>query len=182
MSQIKSSISWLVKLNLFLILPILVGSCGFHSLYDRDDGIIAPEFERIKIDYIPDREGQILKNYLIDNLTPKGKKCCAEYILSVDLTKSEENRAFRRDYTPRQTRLVFIAKINLRDVKSDKVIYTDIFRTTASYTSTTLAEKSAFSAVIADESESNRALRTIADNIKIRLAGFFNKSESEDES
>lgn len=174
MSQIKSLI--------LLFSLSLLTACGFKPLYDRDAGIIAPEFEHIKIDYIPDREGQVLRNYLIDNLTPKGKICHTDYILTIDLDKSERYLAFRRDFTPRQTQIIFTAKLNLQDLKSGKTVYTDKIRATASYTSAINAEKSSFSSVIADTSESNRALRTIAETTKIRLAGFFDRWRCPDES
>ena len=157
--------------NIGLLLALT--SCGFNPLYDSSRCASVPELELIKIEQIPDREGQILKNYLIDNLTPYGKCQSSKYVMTVKLQKSERYLAFRRDYTPRQNQLIFLCDIELRDIASGEVIYKDKFRTIASYTAALKAEHSSFSSVIANESESNRALRTMAENIKIRLASFF---------
>ena len=53
---------------------LVLSGCGFEPLYGRfGDSSIADDLARIKIQAIGGRSGQLLRNHLLDGLTPKGE-------------------------------------------------------------------------------------------------------------
>jgi len=70
----------------------LSSGCGFHPLYGQRSSAapagIADQMAAIRISGIQDREGQMLRNALIDRLTPRGEPSTPAYILDVRLSES----------------------------------------------------------------------------------------------
>ncbi|MBU0800543.1 MAG: hypothetical protein KKA05_06005 [Alphaproteobacteria bacterium] len=91
-----------LRANLFLITLLLLTACGFRPLYGtnsvtQDAGVTA-SLDQVRIDNIPDRSGQYLRNALIDRFYRGGTPVDPRYVLSVtpvhetitdlDITKS----------------------------------------------------------------------------------------------
>jgi LPS-assembly lipoprotein len=68
-------------------LPALAG-CGFSPLYGRgEDGAVTAELAKIRVLPIANRSGQVLRNHLLDGLTPMGEPQKPEYTLQVALAE-----------------------------------------------------------------------------------------------
>ncbi|MCB1592982.1 MAG: hypothetical protein KDI90_11090 [Alphaproteobacteria bacterium] len=83
-----------------------LGGCGFEPMYasgpakDMQSGVIQSELAQVEIENIPDREGQFLRNALIDRFYRDGRPASPRYKLLVkpiresktdlDITKSSD--------------------------------------------------------------------------------------------
>lgn len=83
-----------ILMNLFaLALVILLPACGFHPVYggvSPDGTPVTDELSHVAIDPIPNQQGQMLRNYLIDRLNSRGRPSIIVYHLIVKVKISEE--------------------------------------------------------------------------------------------
>ena len=92
------------KLISVLALAALLGGCGFHPMYAQrtptsPKQTVADRLALIKIGTIQDRQGQILRNALVERLTPKGEPSKPAYTLRVTLSKTEGGINFQKNAT-----------------------------------------------------------------------------------
>ena len=146
------------------------------------DQDIRNELHTVKIDVIADRSGQILRNYLIDTMTAKGTVKPAKYRLKVQMTETKRKTGFRRDSTARHVELIITSNMKLVDVVADKVVLEDKIRQVTSYSFGSEAEQGSFSANVSEQTSRERALKILADNIKLRIASFMMKQRLKDEA
>lgn len=164
----------------FILLLTAVTACGFEPLYvekkhtnrwyfDGDfDTSITQEMAAIKIEPISDRFGQMIRNNLIDLLTPNGMPEKPKYRLFVSLTgKTTSDQALRSDITAtrkmvRYTVSYYMTKDAERLVQGSSLAYAS-YDILANPYSTTMAQKKGD----AD------AARIIADDIALRLGAYF---------
>jgi LPS-assembly lipoprotein len=82
------------KILVIALLCCLTG-CGFHSIYGShgldNDSPVAIELNEIAIDNIPNRNGQILRNDLVDRMYGKNRPSQPLYTLKVNLHNSVED-------------------------------------------------------------------------------------------
>jgi LPS-assembly lipoprotein len=86
-------------LTLAAVLALGPAGCGFHPLYSKGGGGggVSAETAQIRINLIADRQGQMLRNALLQRLTPAGEPASPTYTLSVTLTASEGALGYRKD-------------------------------------------------------------------------------------
>ncbi len=92
----RAAIRWIA------VLAALAGTaaCGFEPLYGRkDNGSVVDDLAAVRIELIADRSGQILRNYLLDDLNPRGTPAQATYILSVRIFEPRTEVGLQRDDT-----------------------------------------------------------------------------------
>ena len=165
---------------LLTLLVSMTAACGFEPLYvertgDKGwyfdgsfDSSISQEMAKVKVMPIKDRFGQLMRNDLIDLLSPKGQPQKPKYRLFVTLkSKTETNQALRSDITA--TRKMVKYKVSYymteneeRVMKGDSVAYSGYDILTNPY-STTIAKKKG------DED----AAKIIANDISLRLGAYF---------
>jgi LPS-assembly lipoprotein len=64
-----------------------LAGCGFEPLYgERKDVSVVGELAAVRIAPIPDRAGQILRNFLLDQINPRGTAQAAAYTLTIQLS------------------------------------------------------------------------------------------------
>lgn len=128
---------------------MLVSACGFEPLYvekkssgqwyydNKFDTGIKEEMASVKVELIQDRIGQLIRNDLLDKLSPKGEPKHAKYILSVtSINKQEIDQALRNDITATRKKVIYKVTYVLRNperktlINSTSVAYTgyDILR------------------------------------------------------
>ena len=163
------------------LLPILfLSACGFEPLYaDRrsvqlgDNGesvetSIINEMAKIRIQPIPDRFGQLLRNELIDLLTPRGMPSHPTYTLHVSLvSRTETDQALRSDITATRKMVRYHVRYYMmeggtRVLTGDSVSFQS-FDVLANPYSTTMAARRG----------SADAARIIANDISLRLGAYF---------
>jgi len=142
-------------------------------MYQKSYVEIPYELQAVKIDTIAERDGQQLRNFLIDTLTVSGNSIPKKYRLTITLNETKSQIGFRKDLTPRHTKIIMIASFNLIDIHNGKTLLTDKVRAVASYS---LGAQSSFGALSAETSEKSarsNALKAISNDLKIRVAAFL---------
>lgn len=165
-----------------LLLPVLcVTACGFQPMYGSHSAAMQENasghaingaMSDIEIAIIPDREGQILRNELIDQLQPRGPSANPRYKLTfsklnatireLDLTKSSE-----------ATRAQIIASvaIYLTDTKTGEQVLSRPLKSISSYN----ILPSEFATNVTEDNARKSALKDIARQIQLQLSLYFNR-------
>lgn len=173
--------------NIALVaLLVFISGCGFEPLYvekksnsewyydNEFDTGIKDEMASVKVELIQDRIGQLIRNDLLDKLTPKGTPKSPKYYLKVEkIDKREIDQALRNDITATRKKVIYKVYYVLRDaehkilIKGDSVAYLgyDILRDPYS---TTFAQK---------KNEKNAA-KIIANDISLRLGAYFHSLQT----
>lgn len=114
---------------------MLVSACGFEPLYvekkssgqwyydNKFDTGIKEEMASVKVELIQDRIGQLIRNDLLDKLSPKGEPKHAKYILSVtSINKQEIDQALRNDITATRKKVIYKVTYVLRNLERKTLI------------------------------------------------------------
>jgi LPS-assembly lipoprotein len=154
------------------ILAVLGGApaCGFEPLYGRkDNGSVVDDLAAVRIDLIPDRSGQILRNYLLDDLNPRGQAAQAAYTLSIRITEPRQEVGLQRNDTVTRYAYGVSATYSLRDARGVSVIS----GSSASGTSFEISD-SEFATLSNQSSARDRLMQQISSDIREQLAVYFN--------
>jgi LPS-assembly lipoprotein len=107
---------WCRALLLLALVALGPVGCGFSPLYARGGSgpdYITEDLSRIRISAIKNRNGQQLRNALVQRLTPKGEPGDYLYTLSVELAESASDLGYRRDNNATLGNLTMTATITL---------------------------------------------------------------------
>lgn len=167
----------------FLLALTLLG-CGFRPLHQPQpdslseglSGSPAPAVDRlagVRVDPLPDRQGQQFHNLLIDRLNPLGQPSAPAYRLQVDLNQFIEKLALRRDETATRANLILRSSFTLRAAGDDSVLYSGRAVSINSYN--ILDQQYPTDVARADALE--RGLRELSDDITLRLSIYFRTVE-----
>jgi LPS-assembly lipoprotein len=155
---------------LFSLLLLPLAACGFSPLYaEREETAEEPGLAAVKVLPIKDRIGQMLEMALRDSFNPRDRAVDTQYMLAVTLSVSRYDLGIQRDATATRGRVDVYATIQLKDAKSDKVIY--ISR--AQSTSTFNILDDAYAAQVAEDDSRTRTVRDLTDEIRTRVALFL---------
>lgn len=156
-------------LAILLCLTALAG-CGYQPLYaETQSGVaISEELAAVKVEIIPDRRGQILRNYLLQSLNPSGQPDSPDYSLRVNVSEVRQDLGIQDDATRTRSNLRVTATYTLNTVGGERV-------TSGTITSITsynvLADE--FATLSAERAARDRALRQLSEDIRTRLALHF---------
>lgn len=163
-----------------ILIIVLLAGCGFEPLYvQRDktgdwyfggktDTSITTEMAQIKVDPIANRFGQIIRNSLLDLLTPRGTPKNPKYRLEVKLiSRNVVQQAMRRDITATNERITYkmgykLFEGNRELLKGNSVAYVS-YDIMANPYSTTTAQK---------KTEADAA-KILANDIALRIGAYF---------
>ncbi len=159
---------WLYKSILSVCFCLLLTACGFHPLYTSSDPNCSVSYP-LKIATISDRNGQILRNYLVDLLIPAGAPSKPKYTLEIKLTETIFNTGILRDETTSRKQATLTANILLRDCCC-KIVYTHC---TNSINSFAVLSQNYYSDSIAEEYAKKEALRVLAEKIKLLVSAYL---------
>ena len=159
---------WFSKFLSFLSLCCLLTACGFHPLYTPNQcGDISYP---IKIATILDRDGQILRNYLVDRLTPEGSPAHPKYTVDITLNDSIRSTGIRRDETTSRMEAILTAFLILKDAKTNKVLYTHVVNAVNSYS---ILNQNYYSDLVAAVYARREAIRLLSDKITLYLTNYI---------
>jgi LPS-assembly lipoprotein len=146
----------------------LLSACGFQPLYgDKSYGAGATEkLSEVDIGPIPDREGQKLRNLLIDRFYPSSRPSSTRYRLEVSLTASEQKLALQKDASAVRAQLNVTAPYRLIDTTNGAVVFKSNSRTIISYN----VLEQHYAGVLTVENAYDRALLEISNDITTRVA------------
>jgi hypothetical protein len=131
------------------------------------------ELQAVKIDTIADRDGQQLRNFLIDTFTISGDNVPKKFRLTITLNETKNQIGFRRDLTPRHTKITIDASFHLFDIYGGKTLLADKVSAVASYSLGAQSSFGAFSADTSEKSARSNALKALSKDIKLRVAAFL---------
>lgn len=146
-------------------------ACGFQPLYgERTGGVpVRQAFDTISVASIPDRVGQLVRNQLIDALTPLGQPRDPAYVLAVTLTQTKEGVAFRSNEQATRVNVTLGARYALRKFGGGAIITQGNTRSVAAFN----IVRSEFANITAEADAQRRAARQVADSIALRLGVHF---------
>lgn len=159
---------------LLSLLPALaiapLSGCGFRPMYGQSPGAarVTDELARVRIPPIADRQGQILRNNLLDRLTPLGEPREAAYVLEVRLAEPRQPLALRRDDVISRFGYSANASFNLRDL-GGRIVFSGSSGFSTDYEVTS----SEFATLSSRENARVRVLELIADDIRSQLADYM---------
>ena len=113
---------------------LMLAACGFSPIYGTHDNghAVAADLNQVAIENIPDRQGQILKNALIDRMYGKGRPASPAYKLEITLRRTEEDLGIQNDATSTRSLLNMYADYKLQDMH-DKVLAAGTTHSVASF-------------------------------------------------
>jgi LPS-assembly lipoprotein len=156
---------------------VTLSACGLRPLYGGDEGTppagapgggVRGDLAAIKIATIGERSGQVLRNALLDHLTPEGEPRQPLYHLVVTRAESEQTPLHRLDEVAMLQILRVSATWSLRDL-AGATLNAGVSRTVARFDLT----RSQPATDAARDNARERAARDLAEDIRIKLALYF---------
>ena len=151
-----------------MLVPL--AACGFRPLYGNGSGS-ARALSNVSIGPIADRQGQILRNELLDRITPGGSVASAPYVLTVEYRENLSQLAIRRDDTATRANLRVSTQFKLREVSTGVVVYNGRSTATASYN----LVQSDYANLVSRRAAQRRAAKLVADDMTTQIAIYFNR-------
>lgn len=119
-----------------LAAALLLSGCGFQPLYAGKGGgaEIAALHKTVDISSIPDRDGQYLRNLLMDRLYAEGRDESPRYLLSIArLDKTITSLGIRKDATSTRGQMEITARMRLIDKGNGDVVLERDLRAVGGY-------------------------------------------------
>lgn len=165
------------RVNLILIAALaLLSACGFSPLYGKK-GVMesnAATLSQVRIDNIPDRQGQYLRNALMDRFYRNGRPADPRYVLHVGpLKETLTDLDITKSSSATRAQMRIDATIKLVDHRGGETIMS---RNLVAITSYNILQ-SRFTTRVSEESARQAALDELAGQIERNLALFFNTRE-----
>lgn len=152
---------------------LLLAGCGFQPLYgDRGVGAAAAEkLETVDIAPIPDREGQKLRNLLIDRFYTVSRPAQTRYRLDASINAVEQKLALQKDASAVRAQLLVNVPYRLIDTANGQVVFQSSSRSMISYN---ILEQH-YAGVLTVENAYDRALLEISNDLASRVAMFLGR-------
>jgi LPS-assembly lipoprotein len=150
-------------------LPALAG-CGFSPLYGRaENGSVSAELAKIKVKPIPNRSGQILRNYLIDMLAPGGGLASGGYTLDVRLNEPRlQDQGISRSESVLRYSYSANASFQLVDPRGIVIV-----RGSSGNSSSFAVTNSEYSNIAGQSDARDRVMEAIAADFRTQIATHF---------
>tara|TARA_R110001592_G_scaffold3525_8_gene19855 strand:- start:20065 stop:20574 length:510 start_codon:yes stop_codon:yes gene_type:complete len=167
------------KQGLIVALCLLVSACGFEPMYgtafETEGGAqstIQSELGQVEIGNIPDREGQFLRNALIDRFYKNGRPADAHYSLEIapiQQSTSDLDITIRSDATRRQ--LVLSSTLALKDKATGETLLTRNIKSSGSY-NVLISE---FATRVSEQNTRENGLNDLARQIELQIGLYLKR-------
>ena len=165
-----------ICLAVFLVFlsSLMLGSCGFRPLYGtQNNADVQAGLAQVDIGNIPDREGQYLRNALIDRFYKHSRPSNAPYHLTVEkLVETLRDLDITQSSDATRAQLQLDTHIVLHDVRTGQELLSRKLHAITSYN--VLASE--FATRVAEGSARQNALDDLARQIELHLGLYFTKS------
>ena len=157
-------------------LTLFISGCGFQPLYQHDTAShsILKELSLIRIAPIEDRIGQQLRNFLQDDITPRGKPTNPSYELLVKMNKTRRDLVLLQDATSTFAKISLHASYTLTNFNTGATLASGHVTAKTGFTIT----QSEYANIRAEKEAASRASREISYDITRQLALFLKKTTS----
>ena len=163
------------RISAYVAALAVLAACGFQPIYgSRGTPGTQIEMASIEVGIIKDRQGQQLRNFLLDRINPGGTPQSPNYTLTVVLTSGKELLAFRKTQISTRANLNFVAVFNL---KGKNQYSGENFSGTSKITVSYNILSSHFATLIAEENARARAVKELSADISNRIAAFVRRSQ-----
>lgn len=159
--------------KLTLIAALFITACGFHPVYgvNKYTPIGAEtKFQQISIANLPDREGQYLRNALIDRLYRDGRTTAPTYNLTLTpLRETQRNLDVTIDSDTTRAQLRIETTMQLIDTSTKETLISRTLNSTASYN----VLGSEFTNRVSEQSTRENILDDLARQIEMQISLYF---------
>ncbi len=159
-----------------LFLSLALTSCGFHPMYgDKSDAATNANYSNVDILNIPNRDGQYLRNQLIDRMYLDGRPAETLYTLKVSPIKTlTTNIGIAKDATSTRAMAEVDTTIQLIDNATNKVLLQRDIRATGGYN---LLDNQ-FATIVSRQAVDEHMLEEVADDIVTELGLYFHRASN----
>ncbi len=163
----------LSRLLISLVFMSLITACGFQPLYGEQtqNAKVTGKLASTYVMPIDSREGQFVRNELLDRITPKGIPQRAKYRLQVRLNEGKQGLAIDQDSSTNRYNLTLTAKYTLFAANGKDVIHKGSAQSIASYNVVT----SDFANLSAEQNAQKRSALVLAEKIHRQISVFFSR-------
>jgi LPS-assembly lipoprotein len=149
----------------------LLAGCGLRPLYGEGSARVAArsELAAVRIDVIPDRNGQVLRNLLIDRFYAGGGPQPWRFDLTVGVDIAETRTGLRIDDTA--SRRILTANSRFRLIRRDTGEVAS--SGTITQTNTFAYQEAQYGVLVARETATRDLLDAVGDQIATRVALYF---------
>ena len=159
---------------LVLLCLLSLTACGLRPVYgvNRDmPAGVETKLEQVYIENIPDREGQYLRNALIDRFYRSGRPAAPEYTLYIDpVTESLSDLDITKTSDATRAQLRLDTRMSLRD-QGGKTVLTRSLSAITSYN----VLGSEFATRVTEDSARTSALDDLARQVEMQLSLYFRR-------
>ncbi len=159
---------------LLTVVCLVLSACGFHPIYGShgaDDGSpVAADLNSIAIDNIPDRNGQMLRNDLIDRMYGKDRSGQPLYTLHVKLHNSVEDLGILANATSTRELLNMYGDYTLVDAQG-KTVLSGTAHSVASYDRL----DQMYGTIAAQQDANERTIHEVSEQIVNRISLYFSE-------
>ena len=150
---------------------LLLSACGFQPLYKAQNAAgVRDSCKNIEIANIPDRDGQFLRNALIDRLYTAGRPSDALYKLTVaPLEKRNIALGIKKDASSTRSFLQFTTHVTLTDNRSGKALLDRDMHVVGSYN----ILDNQYANTVSEQNVTENLLREMGDDILTELNVYF---------
>lgn len=161
---------------LSLLLVLLVSACGFSPVYGTlgHDKAFGTEslLALVAIDNIPDRDGQFLRNELIDRFYRDGRPSNPQYRLKVEgLTETRQDLDITESSNATRGQLKMEANVILSDTKTGEKLMTRHLHAVSSYN----ILGSEFTNRVSEQSTRDNVLVSLAQRIETQITLYLRR-------
>jgi len=161
-------------------LTLGLSGCGFKPMYGQfsdGKGDLRDVMANIRVASIledgrPSRIGQVIRNNLLDRLTPFGETKSANYLLSVTFLIEEQGYGIRSDESVTLQNVKLVAAYKLEEVGTSKVVLESAARALVTYD----LVQSDYSNMIARNASLKRLSEDVANQVATRIGAYFSKN------
>lgn len=160
-----------------IVAALALSACGFRPLHlprGTESAAPAQRLAQVRVQPLQGRVGQRLNNLLRDRLNPAGQPDRPDYFLELTLTREKEELGVRKDETATRANLTLRARFKLRGAEDRKLLLDGQARSVNSYN----ILSAFYATTVAEEDALQRGLRTLADDISLRLEVYFARPDT----
>lgn len=160
----------MIRGTMFFAVAIIflgISGCGFSPMYAQngDNAELSAKLASVEIKPIKTLIGQEYRNALEDVLDPSHIGAVKEYVMEANLSKNVLPLAIERDRTVTRYKVVIVVDFTLKEIVSGKVISKGQLKNDTDYDRV----NSDYATYVSENDTTNRAIREIAQDTKIRI-------------
>ncbi|OUR80458.1 hypothetical protein A9Q83_00565 [Alphaproteobacteria bacterium 46_93_T64] len=151
----------------------LVAGCGFQPLYGSQtlNAKVTASLDQTYVLPIEGRVGQLVRNQLLDRVSPKGLPSRATYQLVVKLREQKQGLAIDKTDATNRYNLTIFAKYSLLDSTGKQALYSGSAQSVASFN----IVESDFANLAAEKNARKRSAIVVSEEIHRQLSVYLSR-------